>query len=141
MKKAVRTPTTRPSPESALPDRRSTDAAREDRWLPALASAAALVLFGSAACTGPGGPGGREPDAERLEAARAERVETLRRLIAEDHETLQAIVIKERGEQATPIYAEPAVRAIARRLGPHEDELARLLSAPTHDDGTSRMPR
>jgi hypothetical protein len=99
-----------------------------------------MTLCGSSACLGPG-PGDREADPERLAAVRAERVETLRRAIAEDHETLQTIVSTERGEQAPPIYAEPAVQAIARRLGPHEDELTRLLSEATSDDDAARMPR
>ena len=101
-----------------------------------------MVLCGSTACTGTGsGPGHRELDAERLAVARAERVEALRRAIAEDHETLQAIVSAERGEQATPIYAEPVVQAIARRLGPHEDELARLLTEANPDDEAAGLPR
>jgi len=140
MKQAARTPT-RPSRESALSDRRPSRAwAGGDRWRPALALATALALCGSGACFGPATVD-RERDAGRLAAARHERVETLRRLIDEDHATLQAIVSEERGEQARPIYAEPAVQAIARRLGPHEDELARLLAEAPHDDGASRMPR
>lgn len=138
MKKAVRTPT-RPSPASAWPDGRPSGAAHEGRWLVVLAGAAAILLCGSAACTRPGSVG-RELDAAGRAAARGARVEALRRTIAEDHETLQAIVSAERGVQATPIYAEPQVEAIARRLGPHEDELARLLSETPPDDAP-RMPR
>lgn len=140
MKTAVRIPT-RPSPGSASSDRRPSRAAGGARWRVALTGLAAMALCGSGACTAGPGPGDREPDAERLAVVRAERVETLRRTIAEDHETLQAIVSAERGEQATPIYAEPAVEAIARRLGPHEDELARLLEEASSDGAASRMPR
>ncbi len=139
MNEAVCTPT-RPSPGSALPDRRPSGADRGSPWLLALTGAAAIVLCGAAACRGTG-PSHRELDAERLAVARAERVEALRSAIAEDHETLQAIVSAERGEQATPIYAEPAVRAIARRLGPHEDELARLLTEANPDDDASGLSR
>jgi len=95
-----------------------------------------MALCCAAACAGPGS-GDRQPDA----AGRTARIEALRQAIAEDHETLQTIVSTERGEQAPPIYAEPAIRAIARRLGPHEDELARLLGEASSDGDASRLRR
>lgn len=116
------------------PDRSSSPLGRRPRWLQtrdiAAAAAAAVVTVSACASSVPVEP----LEGERLEASRAHRVQALRAAIAEDHATLQRRVSEERGELAPPLYVDSEIRAIARRLGPHEEELARLLSTqPTGD--------
>lgn len=82
---------------------------------------AALLGLGCASEPGPQEIGS-EPDP-------AQRISELEAAIARDHATLQSYVSRPREEADRPLYEEPEVRAIARRLGAQERELEQLRRA------------
>ncbi|MEE8164603.1 MAG: hypothetical protein V3T64_03460 [Myxococcota bacterium] len=58
---------------------------------------------------------------------RAERIEALRRAIAEDHASLEDLIAQPRQPEPAPqLHRDPELRAIAERLSDHQRELARL---------------
>ena len=70
----------------------------------------------------------------------SERIAELRAAIAEDHTTLEQLITRPREEAEEPLHADPTLRAISRRLGEQERELAALLEAESKHGpgGTTR---
>lgn len=69
-----------------------------------------------------------QTEADRAEADRAARIAALRAAIERDHAKLKILVSTAREGSEPPLHEDPEIRAIARRLGPHEDELEQLLA-------------
>ncbi|HKK52458.1 MAG TPA: hypothetical protein VKA74_12760 [Myxococcota bacterium] len=69
-----------------------------------------------------------EADRAQTEADRAARITALRAAIEQDHAKLKILVSTAREGSEPPLHEDPELRAIARRLGPHEDELELLLA-------------
>jgi hypothetical protein len=77
---------------------------------------------------------------------RGERIQVLRRAIAEDHATLEDLITRPpQPESATQLHHDPELKAIAERLSDHKRELARLealaLSMPQNTMPQSTMPQ
>ena len=78
-------------------------------------------------------------DAADIEAARSSRISVLKDAIARDHETLQALVTRPRGETESPLHDDPTLQAIARRLSDQERELEQLVAAEAKANAPSTL--
>ena len=81
----------------------------------------AIGLMGCAAGAAPDTRAAADP------SWRAERIETLRRAIAEDHASLEDLITQPRQPEPAPaLHRNPEIQAIAERLADHQRELAQL---------------
>ncbi|MBW2422807.1 MAG: hypothetical protein JRG86_01065 [Deltaproteobacteria bacterium] len=91
---------------------------------------AALLGLGCASEPAPQEIGGESDPAEQMRELEA--------AIARDHAILQSYVSRPREETDRPLYEEPEIRSIARRLGAQERELERLRRAQRAHPATLR---
>jgi len=81
----------------------------------------AIGLMGCASGAAP------EDRADADPSWRGERIEALRRAIAEDHASLEDLVTQPRQPEPAPeLYRNPEIQVIAERLAEHQRELAQL---------------